>query len=207
MIKSSVYIISSPDIKHCPNTGLPEYAMIGRSNVGKSSLINLLSNNQKLAKTSKTPGKTKLINYFLCDKNWYLVDMPGYGYSKTGHGMRNVWDKNIQEYLLNRKELQTVFILIDSSISAQKIDLEFITWCLNNNLPFSIIFTKKDKATQKDYNQNIKEFKQYMNAMSLHEPNYFTTSSTKKSGSKEIIDYVLYLNKNSRNKSAELNNK
>ncbi|HIP35249.1 MAG TPA: YihA family ribosome biogenesis GTP-binding protein, partial [Crocinitomix sp.] len=146
-INTAEFVISNTDIKKCPDPILPEYAFIGRSNVGKSSLINMLTNHKKLAKISSKPGKTQLINHFLINKNWYLVDLPGYGYAKVPKSQRNKFQKMINDYILFRKNLMNVFVLIDSRISAQKIDLEFMEWLGLSGIPFSIVFTKADKLT------------------------------------------------------------
>ena len=145
MITSAKYIISSPDVKDCPQSGLPEYAFIGRSNVGKSSLINMLCHNPKLAKTSQKPGKTLLINHFLINDSWHLVDLPGYGYAQAGQKQREALKRMIERYCLLREQLVCLFVLIDCRHEAQKIDLEFMAWLGENGVPFAIVFTKGDK--------------------------------------------------------------
>lgn len=157
-IISAKYLISSPNVINCPGGNLPEYAFIGRSNVGKSSLINYLCNNSNLSKTSKTPGKTKLINHFLINNNIYFVDLPGYGYAKTSKENREKWGQFISQYLESRSQLRCVFLLVDASISVQKIDLEFLSWIQFVNVPFEIIFTKIDKSKQVIVNKNIADF-------------------------------------------------
>ena len=147
MVKTATYVISSPDVKDCPQTTLPEYAFIGRSNVGKSSLINMLCHNPKLAKTSQKPGKTLLINHFLINGEWHLVDLPGYGYAQAGQKQREALKKMIERYCLYREQLVCLFVLIDCRHEPQKIDLEFINWLGENGVPFSIVFTKADKLS------------------------------------------------------------
>ena len=166
-ITSAEFVISNQDVKKCPSTGLPEYAFIGRSNVGKSSLINMLTGRKKLAKTSSTPGKTQLINHFLIDEQWYLVDLPGYGYAKVSKKERSKWEKFIQDYLLNRENLVCVFVLLDSRIEAQKIDLEFMEWCGEKGVPFAMVFTKTDKLPSHKLNKNLKAYQQTMLKLSL----------------------------------------
>src|SRR5690606_37787693 len=149
IIKSATYVKSSPDLASCPPANLPEYAFIGRSNVGKSSLINMRCNNSKLAKTSATPGKTKLINHFLVNGNWYLVDLPGYGFAKVSQTDRKKWEKMIENYLRKRPNLVLIFILVDSRHSPQKIDLDFVNKLGEWGIPFAIVFTQTDKVTQR----------------------------------------------------------
>ena len=157
MIQSAKFIGSFPKTDDCPQSELPEFAFIGRSNVGKSSLINLLTNRKELAKVSKTPGKTQMLNFFLIDENWHLVDLPGYGYAKLSKTTRAVFDKMIRYYISKREQLVTVFLLIDSSISPQKIDLEFIDWLGQNRIQFAIVFTKSDKEKALQVQKNIKK--------------------------------------------------
>ena len=164
-VKSAEFIISNSDYRKCPDTTLPEYAFIGRSNVGKSSLINMLTNNKNLAKTSVKPGKTQLINHFLINKQWYLVDLPGYGYARIAKTSRQKWQKMIQDYFLKRKQLINVFVLIDSRIEPQKIDLEFINFLGENGIPLSIIFTKIDKQKQREVVANVAAFKRALSDM------------------------------------------
>ena len=159
IIKSAEFIVSNSNYKKCPDTGLPEYAFIGRSNVGKSSLINMLTNNKGLAKTSVRPGKTQLINHFLINKQWYLVDLPGYGYARIAKTEREKWQKMIRDYFINRENLQVVFVLIDSRLEPQKIDLEFINNLGEMQIPFALIFTKADKVSASKVQSNVQRFK------------------------------------------------
>src|SRR5438128_12307435 len=158
LIKSAKYIISSPGIDKCPPPDKKEYAFIGRSNVGKSSVINMLCNNQKLAKTSGTPGKTQMINHFLVNKSWYIVDLPGYGFAKVSQRDRRRWEQMIENYLRKRENLVNVFVLIDSRHGPQKIDLDFINQLGKWEVPFMIAFTKSDKETQREVSKNVKSF-------------------------------------------------
>jgi GTP-binding protein len=161
-IKQAKFIMSNTDYRKCPPPEMPEFAFIGRSNVGKSSLINTLVARKNLAKTSGTPGKTQLINHFLINENWYLVDLPGYGYAKTSKTNRAKWEKMISTYLLNRENLVTTFILIDSRLEPQKVDKEFMTWMGENSLPFVIAFTKTDKMTKNRLAGNVKLWKEFL---------------------------------------------
>ena len=157
-IRSAKYLISSPKVDNCPKPDKPEYAFIGRSNVGKSSLINMLTNQTKLAKTSASPGKTQLINHFLINGTWYLVDLPGYGYAKVSQSQRATWEKMIADYLQKRENLVTVFVLIDSRHSPQEIDLEFLRKLGTWGIPFNMVFTKADKVTQREASKNVRLF-------------------------------------------------
>ena len=159
VISSADFLISNTTFKKCPEDEKPEFAFIGRSNVGKSSLINMLTDKKKLAKTSSTPGKTQLINHFIINENWYLVDLPGYGYAKASKKSRNNWEQFIAEYLLHRKNLLTTFVLIDSRLEPQNIDLEFMNWCGEKEIPFSIIFTKSDKLSSSALQKKISFYK------------------------------------------------
>lgn len=190
MIQSAKFIGSFPKTDDCPQSVLPEFAFIGRSNVGKSSLINLLTNRKELAKVSKTPGKTQMINFFLLDESWHLVDLPGYGYAKLSKTTRAVFDKMIRYYLSKREQLVTIFLLIDSSISPQKIDLEFIDWLGQNRIQFAIIFTKSDKEKALQVQKNIKQFKAKMLENWEGLPPFFLTSSEKNRGGNEIMKYI-----------------
>ncbi|NML36968.1 YihA family ribosome biogenesis GTP-binding protein [Chitinophaga sp. G-6-1-13] len=194
IIKSAEYLISSPDWEKCPTPNMPEYAFIGRSNVGKSSLINILANNEKLAKTSGTPGKTVLINHFLINKEWYLVDLPGYGFAKRSMSQRKQWEKMIEDYLRNRTNLVTIFILIDSRHSPQKIDIDFVNQLGEWNVPFSLVFTKADKSTQAEVSRNVKAFLNKMRETWEFLPAHFVTSTVKKSGRDAILGYIEELN-------------
>ena len=199
-IKSAKFIVSNQSIEKCPKLNIPEYAFIGRSNVGKSSLINMLTNNKKLAKTSSTPGKTRLINHFLIDDTWHLVDLPGYGYAKASKTEKKEFQKLISDYFKIRKQLISAFVLVDSRHDAQKIDIEFMKWLTKNNIAFAIIFTKIDKLKQ-DGNPNsgieskIKKYKEIILESWQFLPEIFLTSSTKHIGKENIVSYINNLNK------------
>ena len=189
-IKSVKFITSASTLDQCPISVLPEIAFIGRSNVGKSSLINLLCNNKNVAMVSKTPGKTKAINFFLIDENWYLVDLPGYGYAKVNKDSRWSWLENTSDYLLNRKYLKTICVLIDSNLSPQKADLEFITWLNQHELNFVIVFTKYDKSTQKEISHNTKTFLEAVSEITKTTPNSFLVSTEKKPSKDKLLEYL-----------------
>jgi GTP-binding protein len=200
-IKKAVYIISSPDYEKCPNPDKPEYAFIGRSNVGKSSLINMLCNNDKLAKTSSSPGKTQLLNHFeilsdsgegnnIITSQWYLVDLPGYGFAKVSMSSRRRWEQMIENYLRKRENLTMIFVLIDSRHSPQKIDLEFLEQLKKWQIPFSLIFTKSDKENQRTVSKNVKDFLDAMRKTWQFLPQHFVTSATKKTGKDKILNYI-----------------
>lgn len=193
-IVSAEYIISSPDIGHCPPADRPEYAFIGRSNVGKSSLINMLCNKQQLAKTSGNPGKTQLINHFEVNKSWYLVDLPGFGFAKVSQSQRKKWEKMIQDYLQKRENLVNVFLLIDSRHSPQKLDLDFVNRLGEWQVPFALVFTKADKSVQKEVAANVKAFQQAMLKTWESLPPHFVSSAVKKLGRKDILDFIRELN-------------
>jgi GTP-binding protein len=196
------YLISSPSIDLCPPADRPEYCFIGRSNVGKSSLINMICNKQGLAKTSGTPGKTQLINHFeiisLDEKEnrmkWYLVDLPGYGYAKVGRNQRKTWQKMIADYLVKRKTIRQIFILIDSRHSPQKIDIEFVNQLGQWQKPFCILFTKSDKIKQQEVAANVKAFMTALSKNWEELPGYYITSAVKNRGSKEILSAIDLLN-------------
>ncbi len=190
MIITAEYIIGNTDWKKGPKPDKPEYAFIGRSNVGKSSLVNALTQNKKLAKISSTPGKTRIINHFLINKNWYLVDLPGYGYAKVSKSSRLAWAEQSSAYLLNRENLMNTFILIDSRIAPQKIDLEFINWCGEKNLAITLIFTKSDKCKRNELKDNINAFKNKVLENWEALPPIFITSSIKKTGLDELVKYI-----------------
>lgn len=190
VIKNAEYLISSPDFTKCPEPSLPEFAFIGRSNVGKSSLINMLCDNQKLAKTSGTPGKTQLINHFLVNKEWYLVDLPGYGFAKVSQSSRRRWEQMIENYLRKRENLANVFVLIDSRHGPQKIDLDFINKLGEWEVPFCLVFTKADKETQRQVSMNVKAFLNAMRTTWQFLPRHFVTSAEKKLGRKEMLGYI-----------------
>ena len=193
-IKSASFVISKPHWKDCPKPTMPEYAFIGRSNVGKSSLINALCNHKGLAKTSSTPGKTQLINHFLINENWYLCDLPGYGYAKVSKKSREEWGKMIKGYILNRKNLMNTFVLIDSRHKPQQIDIDFMIFLGENGIPFSIIFTKSDKIKQKELGKNIKNFEEELYKYWEEIPPYFITSAEKKTGKKGVLNYIQQIN-------------
>lgn len=189
-ITSAEYLISSPDFTKAPAPNKPEFAFIGRSNVGKSSLINMLADNRKLAKTSATPGKTQLINHFIINNEWYLVDLPGYGFAKVSQNARNRWEQMIENYLRKRENLRNVFVLIDGRHSPQKIDLDFLIKLDKWGVPFSVVFTKADKETQKVVSQNVKDFFAKMRETWQFLPQYFVTSATKKTGKEKLLEFV-----------------
>jgi GTP-binding protein len=194
IIKKAEFIISNTDISKCPETKLPEYAFIGRSNVGKSSLINMLTDNKKLAKTSGRPGKTQLINHFLVNEDWYLVDLPGYGYAKTSKENRFKWTKFIERYLRERANLLNTFVLIDSRLEPQKIDLEFMNWCGHNQIAFSMVFTKTDKLSSSALQKNIAQYKKEMLKTWEELPPVFLTSSESKFGREKLLNYIDEIN-------------
>lgn len=194
-INSAKFVISNTDVKKCPQDNKPEYAFIGRSNVGKSSLINMLTGQKGLAMTSATPGKTLLINHFIINDNWYLVDLPGYGYAKRGQKQQEQITKIIEDYVLEREQLTSLFVLIDSRHAPQKIDLEFITWLGENDVPFGIIFTKADKLSHSKLVENIRNYQKELLEQWEALPISFITSSAKKMGKNEILDYIESINK------------
>ena len=189
-IKTAEYTISSPTVTMCPKDQRPEFAFIGRSNVGKSSLINMICNHKGLAKTSATPGKTLLINHFIINRDWYLVDLPGYGYAKRSKTERDKLDRMIPSYILQREELVNVFVLIDIRHEQQKIDREFVDWLGASNIPFSIIFTKADKLTIGKARANAKAWMDALLDTWEALPPYFITSASKKTGKDEVLDYI-----------------
>lgn len=189
-ITSADFIISNTQVSKCPQDGLPEYAFIGRSNVGKSSLINMLTKRPKLAMTSSTPGKTLLINHFLINKQWYLVDLPGYGYAQRGKKQQEKITKIIEDYILEREPMTNLFVLIDVRLEPQKIDLEFIEWLGENGIPFAIIFTKADKLTTNKMRDNVNLYIKKLQEEWEELPPYFISSSEKKIGRNEILDYI-----------------
>ena len=194
IIKKASFVISNTNYKHCPNENKAEYAFIGRSNVGKSSLINALTNNRSLAKISSKPGKTQLINHFLINEDWYMVDLPGYGYAKTSKVLRVRFHKMINDYLLNRKNLICLFVLIDSRHDLQSIDNEFMQFLAENNIPFTMVFTKIDKQGKSTLAKNFNKFKTTMLNDWETLPRHFMTSSVKKTGLKELLSYISELN-------------
>ena len=195
-IKSAKFVISNTDVRKCPEGNLPEYAFIGRSNVGKSSLINMLTNHKGLAMTSSTPGKTLLINHFLINEEWYLVDLPGYGFAQRGMAQREQLRQIIENYILEREQLVCLFVLIDCRHPAQKIDLEFMEWLGENGVPFTIIFTKTDKIGRGRLKENIKAYQEAMLGTWEELPPMMCSSSENKEGREEILDYIEEINKN-----------
>jgi GTP-binding protein len=195
IIKEAEFLMSNSDVKKCPSTSLPEYAFIGRSNVGKSSLINMLVNRKQLAMISSKPGKTRLINHFIINKSWHLVDLPGYGYTRTGTSSRKTFGKIISDYVLKRAQLTSLFVLIDSRLEPQKIDIEFINWVGENGIPFSIIFTKSDKQSQSKTINSINRFKETLLETWEELPVIFVSSSIDKRGREEILEYIDLINK------------
>lgn len=202
-IINASYLISSPDYLMCPPPKKPEYAFIGRSNVGKSSLINTLANNQKLAKTSNSPGKTKLINHFEITsqaqdnaphEGWYLTDLPGYGFAKVSISQRKKWEKMIEDYLRKRENLINVFVLIDSRHQPQKIDLEFVNQLGEWQIPFVIVFTKSDKETQQVVSKNVKDFLNRLRESWQFLPQHIVTSAVKKTGRQKLLDLIAEMN-------------
>ena len=189
-ISSASFLISNTTFKKCPQDEKPEFAFIGRSNVGKSSLINMLTGKKKLAKTSSTPGKTQLINHFVINEDWYLVDLPGYGYAKASKKSRQSWEIFITEYLLHRETLLTTFVLIDARLPPQKIDLEFMNWCGGKGIPFTIVFTKTDKMSSSALQRNLKAYSKELLKYWDELPPIFVTSSESKLGRESILNYV-----------------
>ena len=194
-ITSAEFVISNTDVKKCPAGTFPEYAFIGRSNVGKSSLINMLTARKGLAMTSATPGKTMLINHFLINKNWYLVDLPGYGYARRGQKGKDQIRTTIEDYILEREQMTNLFLLIDSRLEPQKIDLEFMEWLGENGIPFSIIFTKADKLKSGRLKMNINAYLRELSKQWEELPPYFISSSENRTGRTEILDYIESINK------------
>jgi GTP-binding protein len=194
-IKSAQFVISNSDVEKCPPSLLPEYAFIGRSNVGKSSLINSICNKKRLAKTSSRPGKTQLINHFLINDNWYLVDLPGYGYARASKTQKKVFQSFITEYFKKRKQLMNAFLLIDLRHKPQIIDLNFMQWLGANQIPFSLVFTKADKLKPKVLEKNIKDYTSEMLAKAWEElPPVFVTSSLQRTGGEELLNYIDQIN-------------
>tara|TARA_B100000900_G_scaffold79943_1_gene64314 strand:+ start:8917 stop:9522 length:606 start_codon:yes stop_codon:yes gene_type:complete len=194
-VANAEFVVSNTNVEQCPKTKLPEYAFIGRSNVGKSSLINMLCNKKKLAKTSSRPGKTQLINHFLINKQWYLVDLPGYGYARTSKVQKKTFQKFITDYLIKRKELISTFLLIDLRHKPQPLDLKYMHWLGKNLIPFSIIFTKADKLKEVEINEHILKYLNDIRKDWEEIPQHFITSSEKKIGKSELLNYIDYINK------------
>ena len=194
-IKKAEFTLSAPMESMCPKDNKPEYAFIGRSNVGKSSLINMLTNNKKLAKTSATPGKTLLINHFIINNEWYLVDLPGYGYAKRSKKEIEKLDQMIRGYILQREQLVNVFVLVDIRLEAQKIDLEFIEWLGLSSVPFAIVFTKADKLSAAKVSASVEAYKKVLLETWEELPPIFITSAEKRQGRDEVLDYIDQINK------------
>ncbi|MEE0982440.1 MAG: ribosome biogenesis GTP-binding protein YihA/YsxC [Bacteroidales bacterium] len=190
IVSSAEFVKSSQELNQCPQPDMPEFAFIGRSNVGKSSLINMLVDKKDLAKTSSQPGKTQLINHFLINEEWYLVDLPGYGYAKTSMENRKKWRKMIEDYLLKRVNLLTVFVLVDSRLEPQKIDLEFINFLGENQVPITLIFTKTDKQSAKKTEESLERFKESLSEYWEELPKIILTSSEKRVGRDEVLETI-----------------
>ena len=194
-IKSAKFIISNTDVARCPNEPLPEYAFIGRSNVGKSSLINSLTERKSLAKTSGRPGKTQLINHFKINENWFLVDLPGYGYARVSKKSKSTFQKYITDYFVKREQLVCAFVLVDIRHEPQKIDMEFMEWMGENNIPFSIIFTKADKLKPAIIEENVNKYiAELLNGVWEEAPSYFITSSSKGYGRDDVLNFIDNIN-------------
>ncbi|WP_434037602.1 ribosome biogenesis GTP-binding protein YihA/YsxC [Formosa sp. 4Alg 33] len=189
-IKSAEFVVSNSDVSKCPKDRIPEYAFIGRSNVGKSSLINMLTNRKSLAKTSGRPGKTQLINHFLINKTWFLVDLPGYGYARVSKSAKKTFQKFITEYFSKREQLISAFVLVDIRHKPQPVDLEFMTWLGEHSIPFSIIFTKADKLKPMAIENHVNDYRDVLLETWEDMPNYFVTSSSKEIGKDELLQYI-----------------
>ena len=189
-IKSAAFVISNTDVTKCPKEQLPEYAFIGRSNVGKSSLINMLTERKSLAKTSGKPGKTQLINHFIINDNWFLVDLPGYGYAQISKSKRQIFQIFITEYFLQREQLVCTFVLVDVRHEPQKIDLEFMRFLGENGIPFCIIFTKADKLNHSKLNKNLQIYQTELLKTWEEMPRHFVTSATNKNGREELLKFI-----------------
>ena len=194
-IKKAEFTLSAPTESMCPKDTKPEYAFIGRSNVGKSSLINMLTGNKRLAKTSATPGKTLLINHFIINNEWYLVDLPGYGFAKRSKKELQRLEQMINGYILQREQLVNVFLLVDVRLEPQKIDLDFIQWLGTSSVPFAIVFTKADKLSQTKVNQNVAAYSKVLSETWEELPPIFITSAEKRQGRQELLDYIEKINK------------
>ena len=196
MIREATFVKSSSKLEECPKTDLPEYVFLGRSNVGKSSLINMLVERNKLSKTSSKPGKTQLINHFIVNQKLFFVDLPGYGWAKTSKKNRESWDNMTKDYLLNSDKIALIFILIDIRLKPQEIDINYINYLGKNKLPVNLIFTKADKIKKSEIDKRIDEFTASLSQYWSSIPNYFISSSLKKIGRKEIIKYIFEINEN-----------
>lgn len=193
-IKQAAFVVSNTQVAKCPTHKLPEYAFIGRSNVGKSSLINMLTNYKGLAKTSSKPGKTQLINHFLINKEWYLVDLPGYGYAKVSKQSKKTFQQFITDYFKKRRELVSAFVLVDIRHEPQKIDLEFMQWLGENAIPFAIVFTKADKLTEKQIQEHVASYSEILLQQWEEMPPYFITSSENRLGKEDLLSYIETIN-------------
>ena len=193
-IKQATFVVSNTQVAKCPTHKLPEYAFIGRSNVGKSSLINMLTNHKGLAKTSSKPGKTQLINHFLINKEWYLVDLPGYGYAKVSKQSKKTFQQFITDYFKKRRELINAFVLVDIRHEPQKIDLEFMQWLGENAIPFAIVFTKADKLTEKQIQEHVTSYSEILLQQWEEMPPYFITSSENRLGKEDLLSYIETIN-------------
>ena len=194
LIKSAEFVVSNSRVEKCPTTGLPEYAFIGRSNVGKSSLINMLTGRKGLAMTSQKPGKTQLINHFIINKEWHLVDLPGYGYARLSKDGRDGLRRMIEDYVLERRELVCLFVLLDARLEPQKIDLEFIEWLGEESVPFALVFTKADKLSKGKLSANISAYKDRLLEAWEELPPLFITSSEERTGREELRNYIEGIN-------------
>ena len=194
-ITNAEFVISNTDFRKCPATAFPEYAFIGRSNVGKSSLINMLTNHKGLAMTSARPGKTMLINHFLINKSWYLVDLPGYGYAKRDRKSQEQIQRIIESYILGREQMTCLFLLIDSRLEPQRIDLEFIEWLGENGIPFALVFTEADKLGTGKLKTNVQAYLEKLTEQWEELPPHFVTSSEDRTGRQELLDYIDSINK------------
>ena len=193
-IKQAAFVVSNNQVAKCPTHKLHEYAFIGRSNVGKSSLINMLTNHKGLAKTSSKPGKTQLINHFLINKEWYLVDLPGYGYAKVSKQSKKTFQQFITDYFKKRRELVCAFVLVDIRHEPQKIDLEFMQWLGENAIPFAIVFTKADKLTEKQIQEHVASYSEILLQQWEEMPPYFITSSENRLGKEDLLSYIETIN-------------
>ena len=193
-IKQAAFVVSNTQVAKCPTHKLPEYSFIGRSNVGKSSLINMLTNHKGLAKTSSKPGKTQLINHFLINKEWYLVDLPGYGYAKVSKQSKKTFQQFITDYFKKRRELVNAFVLVDIRHEPQKIDLEFMQWLGENAIPFDIVFTKADKLTEKQIQEHVASYSEILLQQWEEMPPYFITSSENRLGKEDLLSYIETIN-------------
>ena len=202
-IKTATFVVSNQDVSKCPENNLAEYAFIGRSNVGKSSLINMLTNKKKLAKTSGRPGKTQLINHFLINEQWYLVDLPGYGYARVSKSSKKTFQKFITAYFRKRKQLVSAFVLVDIRHEPQQIDLNFMQWLGEHQIPFSIIFTKSDKLKPKAIERNVAHYQSTLNKSWEELPQHFITSSASYEGKEQLLNYIDSINLSLKNKKPQ----